>query len=74
MAAAGGGKALHLSMNPRYCNNRISTRLFYVVQAELRELVHKSQEMYPKAYPGAKWMEKKSQWTFPPVPSLDDIP
>ena len=20
--------------------------------------------MYPKAYPGAKWMEKKSQWTF----------
>ena len=21
--------------------------------------------MYPKAYPGAKWMEKKSQWTFP---------
>ena len=32
---------------------------------ELRELIHKSQEMYPKAYPGAKWMEKKSQWTFP---------
>ena len=32
---------------------------------ELREIIHKSQEIYPQAYPGAKWMEKKSQWTFP---------
>ena len=32
---------------------------------ELRELVWKSQEIYPKAYPGAKWQEKKSQWVFP---------
>ena len=32
---------------------------------ELRELIWKSQELYPKAYKGAKWAEKKSQWTFP---------
>jgi hypothetical protein len=32
---------------------------------ELRELIWKSQELYPKAYPGAKWQEKKSQWVFP---------
>ena len=32
---------------------------------ELRELIWKSQEMYPKIYPGAKWQEKKSQWVFP---------
>ena len=32
---------------------------------ELRELIWKSQELYPKAFPGAKWAEKKSQWTLP---------
>lgn len=32
---------------------------------ELRELIWKTQEMYPKAFPGAKWQEKKSQWVFP---------
>ena len=32
---------------------------------ELRELIWKSQELYPKAFQGAKWAEKKSQWTFP---------
>jgi hypothetical protein len=32
---------------------------------ELREIVWKTQELYPQAFPGAKWGEKKSQWTFP---------
>ena len=32
---------------------------------ELREMIWKTQELYPRAFPGAKWGEKKSQWTFP---------
>jgi hypothetical protein len=32
---------------------------------ELRELIWKSQEMYPKIYPGIKWSERKMQWQAP---------
>jgi hypothetical protein len=32
---------------------------------ELRELIWKSQEMYPKIYPGIKWSERKMQWVTP---------
>ena len=32
---------------------------------ELRELIQKSQELYPKAIPGIKWSERKSQWVTP---------
>jgi hypothetical protein len=32
---------------------------------ELRELIWKSQEMYPKIYPGIKWSERKMQWQHP---------
>ena len=32
---------------------------------ELRELVWKSQELYPKIIPGIKWSERKMQWTSP---------
>ena len=32
---------------------------------ELRELVQKSQELYPKAIPGIKWSERKMQWQSP---------
>jgi hypothetical protein len=32
---------------------------------ELREIIWKTQELYPKAFAGAKWQEKKSQWVFP---------
>jgi len=32
---------------------------------ELRELVWKSQEMYPKIWAGMKWSERKMQWTAP---------
>lgn len=31
---------------------------------ELRELIWKSQELYPKAFEGAKWSERKNQWMF----------
>jgi hypothetical protein len=32
---------------------------------ELRELIFKSQELYPKIWPGIKWSERKMQWTAP---------
>jgi hypothetical protein len=32
---------------------------------ELRELIAKSMELYPRAYPGAKWRERQSEWWFP---------
>jgi len=65
--AAGGGKSYALIIDPlRYCNNKnFNALILRRTNDELRELIHKSQELYPNAYPGAKWMEKKSQWTFP---------
>ena len=65
--AAGGGKSYALIIDPlRYCNNKnFNALILRRTNDELRELIHKSQEMYPNAYPGAKWMEKKSQWVFP---------
>lgn len=32
---------------------------------ELRELIQKSHLLYPKAYPGARWRQKQSEWQFP---------
>ncbi len=65
--AAGGGKTYSLIVDPlRYCNNpNMNALILRRTNDELREIIHKSQEMYPQAFPGAKWMEKKSQWTFP---------
>ena len=65
--AAGGGKSFALIVDPlRYCtNSNFNALILRRTNDELRELIHKSQEIYPKAFPGAKWMEKKSQWTFP---------
>ena len=37
----------------------------YDTTEELRELIFKSQELYPKIWPGIKWSERKMQWTAP---------
>lgn len=65
--AAGGGKSQALLADPlRYFGvPAFNGLLLRRTNDELRELVWKSQELYPQAYPGAKWQEKKSQWTFP---------
>ena len=65
--AAGGGKSYALLADPmRYFSNAaFSGLILRRTNDELRELVFKSQELYPRAYPGAKWQEKKSQWIFP---------
>jgi len=65
--SAGGGKSFGLLADPmRYFGHPAFNGLILRrTNDELRELVWKSQELYPKAYQGAKWAEKKSQWTFP---------
>lgn len=65
--SAGGGKSYALLADPmRYFGNRnFNGIILRRTNDELRELIWKSQELYPKAYPGAKWQEKKSQWVFP---------
>ena len=65
--AAGGGKSYGLLADPmRYFGHKqFNGLILRRTNDELRELVWKSQELYPLAYPGSKWQEKKSQWLFP---------
>ncbi len=65
--AAGGGKSQGLLADPlRYFGNpNFNGLILRRTNDELRELQWKSKELYPQAYPGAKWQEKKSQWIFP---------
>lgn len=65
--SAGGGKSYGLLADPmRYFGNaNFNGIILRRTNDELRELIWKSQEIYPKAFPGAKWQEKKSQWVFP---------
>lgn len=65
--AAGGGKTYGLLADPmRYFDNKNYNGLILRrTNDELRELIWKSQEIYPIAFPGARWAEKKSQWNFP---------
>lgn len=65
--AAGGGKTMALIADPMryFSNGNFNGIILRRSTDELREIVWKTQDLYPKAYPGAKWAEKKSQWTFP---------
>tara|TARA_A100001388_G_scaffold230025_1_gene181992 strand:+ start:30664 stop:32535 length:1872 start_codon:yes stop_codon:yes gene_type:complete len=65
--AAGGGKSYGLLADPmRYFSNpNFNGLILRRTNDELRELIWKSQELYPKAFKGCRWAEKKSQWTFP---------
>lgn len=65
--AAGGGKSYAMLADPlRYMGHpQFSGLLLRHTTEELRELIWKSQEMYPKIYPGIKWSERKMQWQAP---------
>ena len=65
--AAGGGKSYAMLADPlRYlAHPQFSGLLLRRTTEELRELVWKSQELYPKVIPGVKWSERKMQWTSP---------
>ena len=65
--AAGGGKSYAMLADPlRYITHpQFSGLLLRHTTEELRELVWKSQELYPKIIPGIKWSERKFQWEVP---------
>jgi hypothetical protein len=65
--AAGGGKSYALLADPmRYFSFRnFNGLLLRRTNDELRELIWKSKELYPAVFPGARWSEKKSSWSFP---------
>lgn len=65
--AAGGGKSFAMLADPLHGLNSpgFSGLLVRHTTEELRELIQKSQELYPRAIPGIKWSERKSQWISP---------
>lgn len=65
--SAGGGKSYAMLADPLHGlgNPNFSGLLVRHTTEELRELIQKSQELYPKAVPGIKWSERKSQWITP---------
>jgi len=65
--AAGGGKSFAMLIDPlRYCHKSAHRALILRrSMPELRELIDKSRELYPKAFPGAKFKEVEKLWSFP---------
>ena len=65
--SAGGGKSYAMLADPlRYLqHSAFSGLLLRHTTEELRELVWKSQELYPKVIPNIKWSERKMQWVTP---------
>ena len=65
--SAGGGKSFALLADPlRYCHNGNHRGLLLRrTLDELTELIDKSRQLYPKAFPGARFRESKSTWIFP---------
>jgi hypothetical protein len=61
------GKSFALLADPmRYFGNKnFNGLLLRRTNDELRELIWKSKELYERAFPGARWSEKKSSWSFP---------
>lgn len=65
--AAGGGKSYAILADALrdLAHPQFRGLILRRTTEELRELVQKSQELYPKAIPGVKWSERKMQWTSP---------
>lgn len=65
--AAGGGKSYALIADPmRYFDNKHFRGLILRrTNDELRELIWKSQELYPQIWKEAVWREKDKEWRFP---------
>lgn len=65
--AAGGGKSYALIADPmRYFDNKNFRGLILRrTNDELRELIWKSQELYPQIWKEAQWREKDKEWRFP---------
>lgn len=65
--AAGGGKSYAMLVDPLRHAHRKAHRALILrrTMPELREIIDKSRELYPKAFPGAKYREVEKLWNFP---------
>jgi len=65
--AAGGGKSYAMLVDPLRYAHRSAHRALILRRSmpELRELIDKSRELYPKAFPGCKYREVEKLWNFP---------
>ena len=65
--AAGGGKSYAMIVDPLRYAHRSAHRALILRRSmpELREIIDKSRELYPKAFQGAKYREVEKMWTFP---------
>ena len=65
--AAGGGKSYAMLVDPLRYAHRAAHRGLIIRRSmpELRELIDKSRELYPKAFPGCKYKEVEKLWNFP---------
>ena len=65
--AAGGGKSYAMLVDPLRYAHRAAHRALIIRRSmpELRELIDKSRELYPKAFPGCKYREVEKLWNFP---------
>lgn len=65
--AAGGGKSYAMLVDPLRYAHRGSHRALIIRRSmpELRELIDKSRELYPKAFPGCRYREVEKLWNFP---------
>jgi hypothetical protein len=65
--AAGGGKSYAMLIDPLRYAHRAAHRGLILRRSmpELRELIDKSRELYPRAFPGCKYREVEKLWNFP---------
>ena len=65
--AAGGGKSYAMLVDPLRYAHRAAHRALIIRRSmpELRELIDKSRELYPKAFPGCRYREVEKLWNFP---------
>ena len=65
--SAGGGKSYAMLVDPLRYAHRAAHRALILRRSmpELRELIDKSRELYPQAFPGCKFREVEKLWNFP---------
>lgn len=65
--ARGGGKTYSLIVDPlRYVHMQKHRALFLRrTMPELRDIINHTHQIYPRAFPGAKWREQEKEWRFP---------
>jgi|TARA_R100000479_G_scaffold174845_2_gene124184 hypothetical protein len=65
--AAGGGKSYAMIVDPLRYAHKAKHRALILRRSmpELRELIDKTRELYPKAFKGAKYREVEKLWNFP---------